>query len=241
MKRVALLQSNYVPWKGYFHMMASVDEFILYDEVQYTRQDWRNRNRIKTPAGLQWLTIPVSKGNLGKRIDETVVSDPRWASTHLKTLRQMYASTPYFDEHAERLEALYQQPSQRLSEINRGFLELIAGALGITTPLRWSTEYDVAAARRRRVEDDDPSELVAALCEAAGATVYVSGPAARAYLEPERFDSRGIEIEYFEYGPYPEYEQPHPPFEHAVTALDLLFCVGSAEALSHLSCATSVA
>jgi WbqC-like protein len=231
-KHIAITQSNYVPWKGYFDLMNSVDEFILYDEVQYTRRDWRNRNRIKTPGGVRWLTIPVqTKGRYRQRIDETLVSGQAWGADHFSTLSHMYGSTPHFATYAPDLERLYRDlPGERLSEINRAFIELINRALRITTKLTWSTDYDVADARRRRAEDGDPSELLAALAEEAGGDFYVSGPAARAYMVHERFDRRGIAVGYFDYGPYPEYEQPYPPFEHAVSVLDVLFCTGPAAA-----------
>jgi hypothetical protein len=231
-KRIAISQSNYIPWKGYFDLMNSVDEFMLYDEVQYTRRDWRNRNRIKTPTGVRWLTIPVqTKGRYSQRIDETLISEPSWAADHFSTLRGMYGRTPHFATYAPDLERLYTDlPGERLSQVNRAFIDLVNRALNVTTMLSWSTDYEVAEARRRRFEGGDSSELLAALAEAAGADVYVSGPAARAYMEHECFDRRGIAVEYFDYGPYPEYEQPYPPFEHEVSVLDVLFCTGPAAA-----------
>ena len=103
-KTVAIVQSCYIPWKGYFDLINLVDEFILYDDRQYTRRDWRNRNRIKTPQGSQWLTIPVEvKGRYDQRIDETRISDPDWAEQHWKTLTHNYASAPHFDDYGERL------------------------------------------------------------------------------------------------------------------------------------------
>ncbi|MCW2993278.1 MAG: hypothetical protein JWQ18_773 [Conexibacter sp.] len=237
MTRVAISQSNYIPWKGYFDLLGSVDELMLYDEVQYTRRDWRNRNKIKTPAGLKWLTIPVqAKGKYHQRIDETLITGTEWAGNHLSTLRHMYASTPHFATYLPRLEALYGAPAERLSDVNRAFIELVVADLGLTTKITWSTDYDVPEARAARTDDGDATELLAALSEAAGASTYVSGPAAKVYLQHDRFDRRDIAVEYFAYGPYPEYEQPHPPFEHGVSILDLLFCTGP-EARSHLRAA----
>jgi hypothetical protein len=238
MTRIAISQSNYIPWKGYFDMLGSVDEFMLYDEVQYTRRDWRNRNKIKTPAGLKWLTIPVqAKGRYHQRIDETMITGVEWAENHLATLRHMYSATPHFATYLPELERLYGAPGKRLSDVNRAFIEFVVAQLGFATRITWSTDYEVPEARRARTEDADPTDLLAALAEVAGADTYVSGPAAKAYMEHDRFDRRGIAVEYFEYGPYPEYEQPHPPFEHAVSVLDLLFCTGPA-ARSHLRAAT---
>lgn len=219
-KRVAIVQSCYIPWKGHFDLINMVDEFILYDDRQYTRRDWRNRNRIKTPQGTQWLTIPVEvKGRYEQRIDETRISDSDWAETHWKTLHHSYASASHFHDYREAVEALYHDASDpRLSVVNRRFLEAINGMLGIETPLSWSTDYGAEGTR---------TERLVSLCRAAGATSYLSGPSAREYIDESLFDDAGIELQYMDYSGYPEYEQPHPPFEHAVTILDLLFSVGA--------------
>jgi hypothetical protein len=219
-KRVAIVQSSYIPWKGYFDLINSVDEFILYDDRQYTRRDWRNRNRIKTAQGPRWLTIPVSvKGRYTQRIDETRIADRGWAERHWRTIAGSYAAAPWFGRYRAAFEALYLGcDEERLSLVNRRFLEAICELLGITTPLTWSSEYEVAGSR---------TERLVSLCAAAGATHYLSGPSAQTYIEPEQFAEAGIELQYFDYGGYPEYQQPHPPFEHAVTVVDLLLSVGT--------------
>jgi hypothetical protein len=218
-KRVATIQSNYVPWKGYFDAINVVDEFILLDEVQFTRRDWRNRNRIKTASGTRWLTIPVLvMGRYHQRIDETLVADPEWGRKHWDTIRQAYARAPHFDAVSERLAPLYaDHRTERLSDVNRAFIEAIAGWLGITTRIAWSTDYDTVGSRGDRILD---------LCRAAGADEYVSGPAAKAYLDEGAFADAGVRVLWMDYSGYPEYEQPAPPFEHGVTILDLLFATG---------------
>lgn len=109
-KRIAILQSNYIPWKGYFDMIAAVDEFILYDDMQYTRRDWRNRNQIKTPQGVQWLTVPVRvKGKYDQTIRETEIDGIDWAGTHWKIIAQNYRRAPRFEEVAAVFEPLYLQ------------------------------------------------------------------------------------------------------------------------------------
>ena len=220
MKRVAILQSCYVPWKGYFDLMNSVDEFVLYDDCQYTRQDWRNRNRIKTSTGSRWLTIPVKVDGLyQQRLDETLVADPSWATRHWDVLRQAYGNARYFDALAEDVAGLYRSCASEtlLSSINRRLLEGICGLLGISTTLTWSTDYSATGSGSERVVD---------LCRQADADLYLSGPRGRDYLDEALFHEAGIELEYFDYEGYPEYQQPHPPFEHNVTILDLLFCTG---------------
>lgn len=220
-KTVAIVQSCYIPWKGYFDLINLVDEFILFDDRQFTRRDWRNRNRIKTPQGSTWLTIPVEvKGRYHQRIDETVVSEPRWAERHWRSLLQNYAASARFDTYRDRVEGLYRQVANepRLSHINRTFLEAVCELLGIGTKLTWSTEYEAEGAKTARL---------VSLCLAAGATAYISGPRAREYVEEQLFREADIELSYTSYDGYPEYDQLHPPFDHFVTILDLLFNTGA--------------
>ena len=218
-KRVAIVQSSYIPWKGFFDLGAAVDELILLEDAQYTRRDWRNRNRIKTPAGLRWLTIPVkSKGRRLARIDEIEVTDDRWRGGHWRTLVHAYARAPHFDRYRERLEELYLGSSEkRLSAINRRFIEAVLDLLGADTRVSVSTDYESGGRRTARL---------VSLCRQAGATSYLSGPTARAYLDEDAFAREGIELAYVDYSGYPEYPQLHPPFEHKVSIVDLLFHTG---------------
>lgn len=131
MKKIAILQSNYIPWKGYFDLINSVDEFVLYDDMQYTKNDWRNRNKIKTPQGVQWLTIPVTRKSLGQKIKDTQVSDPSWRNKHWKTICQNYGKAKYFSTYAPLFESLYlNDSSPYLSEINKNFILAINSMLG---------------------------------------------------------------------------------------------------------------
>lgn len=222
-KRVAVLQSNYLPWKGYFDIIASVDEFILYDDMQYTTEDWRNRNRIKTPKGAEWLTVPVRvRGRSAQRIRDAEAEDERWRGKHWRTLRQNYHRAPHWNRYSSDLEAFYLGDRERnLSAINRSLLETCCRWLGIETRLRWSWEFGLAEGKVNRLVD---------LCGQAGASVYLTGPSARTYLEadrgPERFAEAGIGLEYMDYSGYPDYPQLYPPFIHEVSILDLLFNTG---------------
>lgn len=219
MKKVAIVQSNYIPWKGYFDMMASVDEFILYDDMQYTRRDWRNRNQIKTPQGVRWLTIPVRvKGRYFQKIRETEIEDPEWAQAHWKSLVQAYRKAPYFREIAEWLEPLYlNEPPMLLSQLNRRFIEAICSALSIQTKISNSWDYELV---------DGKTERLAALCAQAGGAEYISGPAAKDYVDEGVFKEQGIKLTWFDYEGYPEYKQLWGEFVHGVTILDLLFNCG---------------
>jgi hypothetical protein len=222
-KRVAIVQSNYVPWRGYFDLIASVDEFVLLDDVQYTRRDWRNRNRIKTAQGTRWLTIPVEvSGRYTQTIAETKVAEADWAEQHWAIVRQSYRDAAGFDATASFLEELYERvPGPLLVEVNRHFLQAICDRLAISTPLTRSQDYAAEGAKTARLLD---------ICRKAVATTYVSGPSARDYLDEEAFSAEGIAVDWFEYGPYPEYEQVHAPFETHVSILDTLLCTGEAAA-----------
>lgn len=219
-RRLAIVQSNYVPWKGYFDLIHSVDELVLYEDVQYTRRDWRNRNRIKTPAGVRWLTIPVQvKGRYYQKIKDTLIDGDDWRREHWASLCHSYARAPHFRELRERFEGLYLGSGERsLSAVNRSFLEAICDLLGIRTPLSWSMDYRLTAL--------DPTERLVEVCMQAGATEYLSGPAARAYLNEEVFRRAGVAVRWIDYSNYPEYPQIYPPFDHHVSALDLLFMTG---------------
>lgn len=225
-KRVAIVQSSYIPWKGYFDLVRSVDEFILFDDVQFTKRDWRSRNRIKTPQGPLWLSIPVdTKGRYLQAIKDAHVSDLSWVGTHWKSIATHYAKAPYFAMHRETLEALYRGcREERLSDINRRFIEGLSAILEIRTPLTWSMDYEVPPGK---------TERLVALCRQAGATEYLSGPSARDYIDPALFAAAGIGLRYVDYSGYPEYPQLHPPFAHQVSVIDLILNVGP-EALSYM-------
>lgn len=220
LRKVAIVQSSYIPWKGYFDLIATVDEFILFDDRQYTKRDWRNRNRIKTPQGAKWLTIPVeTRGRFSQRIDETLTSEPRWARDHWTTLLHCYSRAAHFAHYRELFEERYLGCTERrLSRINRAFIETICEILGIRTRISWSTDYDVAGNKTERLVN---------LCRKVGAGEYLSGPSAKAYLREELFGQAGIQISYMDYSGYPEYRQLFPPFVHEVTVLDLIFNMGA--------------
>lgn len=219
-RRLAVLQSNYVPWKGVFDLIDRADVFVLYDQMQYTKQDWRNRNRIKTAQGMRWLTVPVTvEGLYEQTIRETRVADPRWIDSHVGKVRQAYAHASCFREWFPRIEATYERCRglEYLSDVNRLWIETICGWLGIDTEIRWDSEFTVGG---------DRTERLLALADVTGADIYVSGPAARDYMDETPWTATGRSLEWMEYGPYPTYEQVHGDFEHAVTILDVLLHTG---------------
>jgi hypothetical protein len=219
MKKVAILQSNYIPWKGYFDMIAAVDEFILFDDMQYTRRDWRNRNQIKTPQGVKWLTIPVRvKGKYHQKICETEIEGTDWTEDHWKSLIQNYRRAPHFKEISEWLEPLYlSETPAYLSQVNRLFIESVCGYLEIDTHISNSWDYNLTEGKTERLAD---------LCAQAGGSKYISGPAAKDYIDDQVFTDRGIKLSWFDYTGYPEYQQLWGEFTHGVTILDLLFNCG---------------
>lgn len=217
-KRVAIVQSNYIPWKGYFDLIASVDEFVIYDAVQFTRRDWRNRNRIKTPQGVRWLTVPVlTKGRARQSIRETQTDGPHWADVHWRTIQSNYARAPHFDYIAASIEPTFKNPPANLSALNEQLIKSICVMLGISTRITTDQNYRLIEGKLLRAAD---------LCEQSGATTYVSGPAAKAYLDESILRACGIQTEWFDYSGYPEYPQLWGDFVHEVSILDLLFNCG---------------
>jgi hypothetical protein len=215
-------QSNYIPWKGYFDNIAQVDEFVLYDEAQYTKRDWRNRNQIKTPQGLLWLTIPVKvKGKFLQKINKTFISDTDWCRKHLATLKQSYSKAKCFKEVFPFVEEWYTQAEklETISEINFHFITHICDFLNINTTISFSKDFEIVS--------DDKTERLIDICKQANATSYYSGPAAKMYLEEDLFKNNNIDVHYYEYSGYTEYTQINGSFEHGVSILDLIFNEGT--------------
>lgn len=222
MRKIAISQSNYIPWKGYFDIINSVDEFIFYDDMQYTRRDWRNRNKIKTPNGLVWLTIPVfDKGfqQSQQKINETMISDLSWTKKHWNLLLENYKKSNFFCEYKEIFEELYIGREEKyLCDVNYKFIKAINDILGINTKLSYSSDYNLIDGKTERLID---------LVKQANGTEYISGPAAKDYIDEKIFKAENIKLIWMDYSNYPEYNQLYPPFEHGVSILDLIFNEGS--------------
>jgi hypothetical protein len=220
MTKIAILQSCYLPWKGYFDIIGSVDVFVVYDDVQYPqRNHWHNRNRIKTQHGLKWLTVPVDKsaGSL-RKIDEMRMPLP-FLDKHWQSIANAYARAPYFESFGTRLKTLYTQAEgmERLTDLNLHFLEGLCREMGISTPFVRSSELGAGGAKTDRL---------LAICQELGADRYLSGPAAKAYMELEKFERANIEVEWMDYSGYPAYPQLHGEFEQAVSIIDVLLNTG---------------
>jgi hypothetical protein len=218
MTTLAILQSNYIPWKGYFDIIRDADIFIFYDDLQYTNRDWRNRNKIKTAHGCTWLSIPVG-ASTNRLICDVAIEDARWQRSHWDSLRQQYGKSAYFKLYRAFLEDVYLGLQwTNLSELNQYLIKRISSDfLQIPTQFLDSREFHLAGQKQDRLLD---------LIVQSKATRYISGPAAKNYIDAARFDALGIELVWKDYAGYPEYGQFHPPFEHGVTILDLLFHTG---------------
>ena len=223
-KKVAILQSNYIPWKGYFDLIAKADVFVIYDEVQYTKNDWRNRNMIQTASGLQWITIPVRQERLVQKIYESKVVIDNWAKKHVATLQGNYAKAVHFKSYKDQIFSLYENQSNFISEVNVTLIRGICKILGIGT--------EIIDSRELNLEGDRNNRLLEA-CKKLNAKTYISGPAARSYLDVDLFNKEGIEIFWMDYSNYKEYKQVFEPFQHSVTVLDLIFNTG-AEAKNYM-------
>lgn len=224
--KVAIIQSNYIPWKGYFDIIHDVDRFVFYDDVQYTVRDWRNRNKIKGHDGEQWLTVPVGADSRDKTVREVTIADPGFAAKHWKAISYYYGKAPHFERYRAFFEDLYLgRRWESLSELNQTLITRIARELlGITTHFVDSASLDPQGKKQDRLID---------VCQKVGATAYISGPAARDYIDPEGFTAAGLALYYKSYAGYPEYPQAHAPFNHGVSILDLLFQVGP-QATDHI-------
>ena len=216
--RVAILQSNYIPWKGYFDIIGSVDLFVFHDDLQYTKGDWRNRNKIKTPNGAEWLTVPCGTSE-HRLICEVELPNADWQRKHWNLIRTHYAKAPHFKRYAPFFEGIYLgRVWKNLSDMNQHVIKAISTELlGMTARFDDSRAYGLKEAKAARVVE---------LLKKVGAGTYLSGPAAKAYLNEADFVQAGIGLEWMDYAGYPEYPQLYPPFEHAVSIIDLLFNAG---------------
>ena len=217
--KVLITQSNYIPWKGYFDNINAVDTMVIYDDMQYTKRDWRNRNLIKTSNGLKWLSIPVNvKGKYDQKINEVEINNPDWKINHWNQLYQNYKNSQCFNEMELELKSLYLNNSEtKLSNLNQLFIEKINSILGIKTKILRSEDFKLKG---------DKTEKLVNICLELGAKEYFTGPAAKNYIQESLFIKNSIKVKYFDYANYPEYNQLFGEFEHGVSILDLLFNTG---------------
>ncbi len=214
--RVTIHQPQFLPWLGYLDKIDQADLFIVLDTVQFKKQEWQNRNRIRTATGWQWLTVPVLQ-RFGQRIDEVRINGTvSWRAQHLRALEMHYARAPYRDRYLPELRALYERPWSGLSELNVAVIRWLLGSFGITTPIRLASEW---AAR------EDATDRLMDLCRAVGATEYLAGAGADQYMDKARFEASGVRLE-MQLFRHPAYRQLYEPFEPNLSAIDLLLLQG---------------
>lgn len=222
--RVGVIQSSYIPWRGYFDFIASVDRFVFHEDIQYTKSDWRNRNRIKTPQGTEWLTVPVHYKKVAQLICETSIDhSTAWCQKHFRKVQETYRDAPYTNVVLDILASVQVDRPQTISTLNIELTKQICEYLGITTPLINSSKLSLVGTKTDRLID---------ILKKLQATTYLSGPSADGYLDKEAFRKNGIRLEYksYDYGPYP---QLWGAFEGAVTVLDLIANCGP-DAKNHI-------
>ena len=217
--RVGVIQSNYLPWRGYFDFIDDVDLFVFHDDVQFTKGDWRNRNRLKTADGTRWMTVPVHYDRTAQRICDTTIDYSRhWQRDHRNAITASLTHAPFLADVLALLQPSWDARHQTISDLNVALIEAVCHYLDIRTPLRMSSDFRLHGARTERLIE---------LLTAVGATTYLSGPAARAYLDEEQFERAGIRLEYKEYS-YPAYPQQWGAFEGGVSIVDTIANCGPA-------------
>lgn len=220
---VTILQPSYIPWRGYFHQILKTDVFVFYDDVQYDKHGWRNRNRIKTATGVKWITIPVvTTGVVENNVPINQIKidwNRKWDQKHWKMIQQSYGKTPYFHVYEDLLSDFYNQHTTHLADFTINSTIAISKALGIN-----HVEF-IRASSLENISGTKTDRLINILSKL-GATHYISGPSAKEYIEESKFTQAGITFEYMAYD-YPEYPQIHPPYELNVSILDLLFMTGN--------------
>lgn len=211
--KVASIQSSFIPWRGYFDFIASVDRFVFLDDVQYTTRDWRNRNKIKTPKGVEWLSVPVVHKERSQLVVDTAIDySTSWRKKHMGTWSANYRAAPYFEAIIEILSGLDSNDDATISQLNIRLIRKICDYLNISTPMLLSSELALEGSKTERLID---------LLKKLNARTYLSGPSADAYLDKEVFRRNGIQLEYksYDYAPYP---QLWGEFVGEVTVLDLI-------------------
>lgn len=221
MKTVAIVQSSFIPWKGYFDLANQVDEFVFFDDVQFTKRDWRSRNYINSKKGLQLLSVPIKvKGRRYQKIYDAEIADKMWGRKHWASIEHSYRSAPFFYEIEKILKPIFlEKKYSLLHKLNKDLIEKISQYLNIKTKFTESARIKSSGYK---------TDKLIQICKSIGATNYLSGPSAKSYIEEEEFINEGIEVNWVNYDNYPKYKQVNPVFCHNVSIIDVLFNVGPA-------------
>ena len=224
-RTLAILQPGYLPWLGFFDQMQRCDVFIYYDDVQFDKHGWRNRNRVKAPDGTaHWLTVPVlhSGRNWPRILDVEIDNRGPWARKHVSTLRHWYRRAPFVEDYLPAIEEVLGRGWTRLVDLDLALTDLIGGALGLRRQTLRASSLGISGKR---------SERLVEFCRHVGATRYLSGNAAKDYLDTDLFARHGVEVEWQDYV-HPTYPQQHGAFVSNLSIVDLLFNCGEASTLT---------
>ncbi len=214
--KISIHQPQFLPWLGYLDKIDRADLFEVLDSVQFKKNEWQNRNRIRTAQGTQWLTVPVLH-NFGQRISDVRINQTTdWRAKHLKSLEMHYAQAAHRDHVMAGLRAIYQRSWDRLADLNLAVIRWLLGEFGIATPLRLSSDMPLP---------DEPTERLIEICRITGATSYLAGAGARDYMDFGKFEAAGIPVEVQDFR-HPLYRQCYEPFIHGMSAIDLLLTCG---------------
>ena len=197
MKKIAILQPNYIPWKGVFDLINRVDTFLFYDDVQYTTKDWRHRNKIKTPNGDKWLSVPViSKSKRYQLIYEAMIDQTKyWQKEHFKKITSNYQKAKYFDQYKHILDIIYiENQWRKISDLDIFATKLIASEIGIGA--MWMKASDL------KIYGSKEGERVIKICKELGCTHFINGPSSKSFMDETLFKQEGIQLEYISYS-YP--------------------------------------
>ena len=220
--KIIITQSNYIPWKGYFTTMKKATHIVLYDDAQYTKRDWRNRNKIITPNGPTWLSIPIDvKGKYLQKINEAKVADRSWCTSHWNKIKQNYKKAPNFKEYSDIFEEIYLRDFPKydyLTDINSHMLRKCINILGLKTKILDSRDFEITGGK---------TEKLINICNYLEADEYFTGPAAKGYIEEDLFVKNNIKLSYYNLSGFPEYDQLWSKFEHKVSVIDMFFNLGS--------------
>lgn len=219
MNKVIITQSNYIPWKGYFRPMKEATHFVVYDDMQYTKRDWRNRNLLISPIGPKWLSIPIDvKGKFYQKINEAKVSDKNWNIDHWNFIETNYKKSPYYNLYKDEFKGLYlSEKSEFLSEININFIKKIIELLNIDITILDSRNFELKG---------DRTEKLLNICLELKAKEYFTGEAAKNYINENVFIENNVKITYNDHSSYPEYKQLWYSFDHHVSIIDMFFNLG---------------
>jgi len=213
---VAIHQPQYLPWSGYFYKMDRADVFCYLDNVQYKKNEWQNRNRIKTARGWQWVTVPVHY-RFGQKINEVTIDNTApWANRHLQALISNYGKTPFFSMMMDIFREIYFKEWNLLSDLNMATAEAIKRALGVTTKTVIASALNTS---------EEPTQRLIDICRKLCGDTYLSGPDGANYMDLERFRTSGIKVVFSPFHP-PHYPQHFSDFVPSLSAVDLLFNCG---------------